>query len=171
MAGAKALLGSKIHEERLVALFILVQKFRVDPEGVGRFYIDNISKVNSWDLVDLSAPKILGVYLEKRDRSILYRLAMSDSVWDRRIAIIATQHFIRRGDFADTLKISETLLGDEHDLMHKAVGWMLREVGKRDQKVGEAFLAKNCKKMPRTMLRYAIERFPEEKRRGYMAPP
>jgi 3-methyladenine DNA glycosylase AlkD len=116
------LLYSKIHEERLVALLILVLKSRADLEGVARFYIDNISLVNNWDLVDLSAPRILGAYLETRDRSILYRLAISDKLWERRIAIIATQHFIRRGNFTDNLKISEMLLGDSHDLMHKAVG-------------------------------------------------
>ncbi|MGI0005607.1 MAG: DNA alkylation repair protein [Nitrososphaera sp.] len=165
----KGLLYSKIHEERLVALLILVRKSKADLEGVARFYINNISQVNNWDLVDLSAPRILGAYLEGRDRSILYRLAASDKLWERRIAIIATQHFIRKDDFADTLKISEMLLADDHDLMHKAVGWMLREVGKRDLAVEEAFLQRHWKNMPRTALRYAIERFPEEKRRAYMA--
>lgn len=165
----KGLLYSKIHEERLVALMILVQKSKADLEGVARFYIDNISQVNNWDLVDLSSPLILGAYLEMRDRSILYRLTASDKLWERRIAIIATQHFIRKGDFADTLKISEMLLGDTHDLMHKAVGWMLREVGKRDLAAEEGFLKRHIKKMPRTALRYALERFPEEKRRAYMA--
>ena len=165
----KGMLYSKIHEERLVALMILVQKSKADLEGVARFYIDNISQVNNWDLVDLSSPLILGAYLEMRDRSILYRLTASDKLWERRIAIIATQHFIRKGDFADTLKISEMLLGDTHDLMHKAVGWMLREVGKRDLAAEEGFLKRHLKKMPRTALRYAIERFPEEKRRAYMA--
>ncbi len=165
----KGLLYSKIHEERLVALLILVQKSKADPESVARFYINNISQVNNWDLVDLSAPLILGAYLEGRDRSILYQLAASGKLWERRIAIIATQHFIRKGDFADTLKISEMLLGDSHDLMHKAVGWMLREVGKRDLAAEEEFLQRHRKKMPRTALRYAIERFPEEKRRAYMA--
>ena len=165
----KGLLYSKIHEERLVALLILVQKSKADPDSVARFYINNISQVNNWDLVDLSAPRILGAYLEGRDRSILYRLAASDKLWERRIAIIATQHFIRKDDFADTLKISEMLLADGHDLMHKAVGWMLREVGKRDLAVEEAFLQRHWKNMPRTALRYAIERFPEEKRRAYMA--
>jgi 3-methyladenine DNA glycosylase AlkD len=165
----KGLLYSKIHEERLVALLILVRKSKADLEGVARFYINNISQVNNWDLVDLSAPRILGPYLEGRDRSILYRLAASDKLWERRIAIIATQHFIRKDDFADTLKISEMLLADGHDLMHKAVGWMLREVGKRDLAVEEAFLQRHWKNMPRTALRYAIERFPEEKRRAYMA--
>lgn len=165
----KGLLYSKIHEERLVVLLILVQKSKADPEGVAQFYISNMSQVNNWDLVDLSAPRILGAYLEGRDRSILYRLAASGKLWERRIAIIATQHFIRKGDFVDALKISEMLLEDSHDLMHKAVGWMLREVGKRDLAAEDAFLQKHRKKMPRTALRYAIERFPEEKRRAYMA--
>lgn len=164
----KDLLCSKIHEERLVALLILIQKFKADPEGVTRFYVDNMSQVNNWDLVDLSAPRILGAYLEERDdRSLLYQLAASGKLWERRIAVIATQHFIRKGDFADALRICEMLLGDSHDLMHKAVGWMLREVGKRDLAAEEAFLQKHCKKMPRTALRYAVERFPEEKRRAY----
>ena len=153
LEGVKELLYSKIHEERLVALLILVQKFKADPEGVARLYLDNLSQVNNWDLVDTSAPAILGAYLEKRDRSVLYRLARSERLWDRRVAIIATQHFIRKGDYGDTLKISEMLLGDSHDLMHKAVGWMLREVGKRDTAAEEEFLQKHCKKMPRTMLR------------------
>ena len=168
LEGVKELLYSKIHEERLVALLILVLKFKADPEGVARFYLDNLSQVNNWDLVDTSAPAILGAYLKNRDRSILYKLAKSERLWDRRVAIIATQHFIRHGDYGDTLKICEMLLGDGHDLMHKAAGWMLREVGNRDLATEEAFLQKHCKKMPRTMLRYAIEKLPEKKRRAYM---
>ena len=168
MGEVKQLLYSKIHEERLVALLILVDKYRRDPEGVAKFYLDNLKQVNNWDLVDLTAPKILGPFLEKKDRAVLYRLAKSKVLWERRVAILAAYHYIHAGDFADALKISEILLCDGHDLMHKAVGWMLREVGKRNMKAEEAFLQKHYKKMPRTMLRYAIERFPERKRRAYL---
>ncbi|HEX9677190.1 DNA alkylation repair protein [Nitrososphaera sp.] len=168
MDEVRELLYSKIHEERLVALLILVDKFKLDPENVARFYLDNLGKVNNWDLVDLTAPKILGPFLEKGDRSLLYRLAKSRVLWERRAAMLATFHFIHNCDFRDALKISKILLCDEHDLMHKAVGWMLREIGKRDAKTEETFLRKYYKKMPRTMLRYAIEKFPERKRRAYL---
>jgi 3-methyladenine DNA glycosylase AlkD len=126
--------------------------------------------VNNWDLVDLSAPNILGAHLVDRDgrRRLLYRLAGSENVWERRVAVVATHHFIRNGDFSDTLKIAEMLLQDRHDLIHKAVGWMLREVGKRDAAAEKEFLEKHCSVMPRTMLRYAIERLSERKRRRYM---
>lgn|SRR5574341_594838 len=168
MDEVRELLYSKIHEERLVALLILVDKFRLDPENVARFYLDNLGKVNNWDLVDLTAPKILGPFLEKGDRSLLYRLAKSRILWERRVAMLTTFHFIHNCDFRDALKISKILLCDEHDLMHKAVGWMLREIGKRDAKTEEMFLRKYYKKMPRTMLRYAIEKFPERKRLAYL---
>lgn len=164
----KMLLHSKIHEERMVALLILVDKYRSDPEGMVRFYLDNLAHVNNWDLVDLTAPKILGAFLQCRDRSLLYRLARSGNLWERRVAIITTQAFIKEGDFDDTIKIAGILLGDENDLIHKAVGWMLREVGKNDMAAEEAFLKKHYREMPRTMLRYAIERFPERKRRAYL---
>ena len=174
----KTLLYSHIHEERLVALLILVWRYssalgnREEKEEIVKFYLDNIKQVNNWDLVDLSAPNILGAYLmvDKRDdrrRKLLYKLAKSENVWERRIAIVATHHFIRNGDFSDTLQIAEMLLQDRHDLIHKAAGWMLREVGKRDSAAEEAFLEKHCSVMPRTMLRYAIERLPESKRRRY----
>ena len=168
----KVLLGSAVHEERMVALLILVQKYK-DATGKGkaeiaRFYLDNLKSVNNWDLVDLSAPSILGSFLMENDRSVLYRLARSSNVWERRIAIVSTLQFIRSGEFDDTLKIIQMLLYDDHDLMHKAAGWMLREVGKRNASVEEVFLEKHCKDMPRTMLRYAIERFPEKKRMNYM---
>ena len=171
----ETLLYSRIHEERLVALLILVWRYssaldnREEKEEIVKFYLDNIKQVNNWDLVDLSAPNILGAYLiDNRDRRLLYRLAKSENVWERRVAILATYHFIRNGDFSDTLKIAEMLLQDRHDLIHKAVGWMLREVGKRDATAEEAFLEKYWSVMPRTMLRYAIERLPENKRRRYM---
>jgi 3-methyladenine DNA glycosylase AlkD len=173
----KMLLYSRIHEERLVALLILVWRYsnalssREEKEEIVRFYLDNIKQVNNWDLVDLSAPNILGAHLIDRDRRLLYRLARSENVWERRIAILATYHFIRNGDFSDTLKIAEMLLQDRHDLIHKAAGWMLREVGKRDAASEEAFLEKHLTVMPRTMLRYAIERLPESKRRRYKKNP
>ena len=168
----KVLLGSAVHEERMVAILILVQKYK-DAAGDGkaeiaRFYLDNLKSVNNWDLVDLSAPSILGSFLMENDRSVLYRLARSSNVWERRIAIVSTLQFIRSGEFSDTLKIVQVLLNDDHDLMHKAAGWMLREVGKRNASVEEAFLEKHCRNMPRTMLRYAIERFSEKKRMSYM---
>jgi 3-methyladenine DNA glycosylase AlkD len=144
---------------------------REEKEEIVRFYLDNIKQVNNWDLVDLSAPNILGAHLIDRDRRLLYRLARSENVWERRIAILATYHFIRNGDFSDTLKIAEMLLQDRHDLIHKAAGWMLREVGKRDADSEEAFLEKHLTVMPRTMLRYAIERLPESKRRRYKKNP
>jgi 3-methyladenine DNA glycosylase AlkD len=170
----RTLLYSRIHEERLVALLILAWRYGTassrEKEEIVKFYLDHIKQVNNWDLVDLSAPNILGAHLvdrENRQRRLLYRLAKSENVWERRIAILATYHFIRNGDFSDTLKIAEMLLQDRHDLIHKAAGWMLREVGKRDADAEEAFLEKHCNVMPRMMLRYAIERLPENKRRRY----
>jgi 3-methyladenine DNA glycosylase AlkD len=169
----RTLLYSHIHEERLVALLVLawgyssVSSSREKEEEIVKFYLDNIKQVNNWDLVDLSAPNILGTHLVDRERSLLYRLAGSENVWERRIAIVATHHFIRSGDFSDTLKIAAMLLQDRHDLIHKATGWMLREVGKRDAAAQEAFLEKHWSVMPRMMLRYAIERLPDSKRRRY----
>jgi 3-methyladenine DNA glycosylase AlkD len=170
----RTLLYSRIHEERLVAILILAQRYssasssREEKEQIVKFYLDNIQQVNNWDLVDLSGPNILGAHLvDNRDRVLLYKLAGSDNVWERRIAIVATYHFIRNGDFFDTLKIAEMLLQDRHDLIHKAAGWMLREVGKRNAAAEEEFLKKHYSVMPRTMLRYAIERLPESKRRRY----
>jgi 3-methyladenine DNA glycosylase AlkD len=167
-----ALLESKIHEERLVALLILLQKYSSGTEEekheIAKFYIKNLDMVNNWDLVDLTAPNILGGHLAYGGRSLLYKLAGSSNVWERRVAIVATLHFIRNDDFSDTLEIAEMLLGDSHDLIHKAAGWMLREVGKKDPAAVQAFLDSHCTAMPRTMLRYAIERLPEKKRRFYM---
>ena len=168
LADVKQLLQSEVHEERLVALLILIGKYRGDPEKITRFYLDNLGRVNNWDLVDVSAPGILGAHLLDRDRAVLYKLARSKVLWERRIAIISTLAFIRKGEFVDTLKIAEMLLSDRHDLMHKAVGWMLREVGKRDLATEEEFLQRHYKSMPRTALGYAIERLPEQKRRAYM---
>jgi 3-methyladenine DNA glycosylase AlkD len=166
------LLNSKIHEHRLVALLILVEKYRKGEEKekgkVVKMYLKNTKKINNWDLVDLSAHYILGDYLLTRNRKILYKLACSKNLWEKRIAIISTFALIRAGEFEDTLKISKILLKDNHDLIHKAVGWMLREVGKRDQKVEEKFLLRYYSDMSRTTLRYAIERFPKEKRQSYL---
>lgn len=166
------LLSSIIHEHRLTALLILVTKYeKADNPGkeeIFNFYLKNTEYINNWDLVDLSAPKIVGDYLHKKDRSILFKLAKSNNLWERRIAILSTFKFIRYNDFEDALSISEQLLHDEHDLIHKAVGWMLREIGKRDKEVEEGFLSKYYMQMPRTMLRYAIEKFDENKRKFYL---
>jgi 3-methyladenine DNA glycosylase AlkD len=169
---AGKLLSSGFHEARLLALLVLVGAFEKGHEpcrkAVYDLYLASTGRVNNWDLVDASAPAIVGGFLAGRDRAPLFDLAGSASLWERRIAIVATQHFIRRGDFADTLRLAALLLGDREDLIHKAVGWMLREVGKRDQAVLEGFLAGHCRRMPRTMLRYAIERFPQERRGRYL---
>lgn len=168
----ECLLHSPIHEERLTALVILVmQAAKADAKTrkqIYDLYLANTKFINNWDLVDVSAPQIVGAYLEGKSRKPLYRLAKSSWLWDRRLSILATFHFIRQADLDDTLKIAEMLLADREDLMHKAVGWMLREVGKRDVAALEDFLGRHCQVMPRTMLRYAIERFPERKRRAYM---
>jgi 3-methyladenine DNA glycosylase AlkD len=167
-----ALIRSRYHEDRSVALLILAEQFRRGDERarerIYRFYLRSTRHINGWDLVDLSADKIVGAYLDGRDAAVLRDLARSESLWERRIAIIATLHFIRRGRFDLTLDIAEALLDDEHDLIHKAVGWMLREVGKRDRAAEECFLRRHCRRMPRTMLRYAIEKFPEPLRKRYL---
>lgn len=166
------LLNSKIHEHRSVALFILACQFKKadekKKEAIVRLYLKNTRNINNWDLVDLSAPKILGEYLLDKDRKVLYKMASSSLLWDRRIAVLATFAFINKNDFKDSLNIAELLLKDKHDLMHKAVGWMLREIGKRNQKAEEDFLKKHYREMPRTMLRYAIEKFDDKKREFYM---
>jgi 3-methyladenine DNA glycosylase AlkD len=168
----RSLLRSPVHEERLLALLILVQKFgRADPaeqQEIYDFYLAHTGQINNWDLVDLSADKIVGAYLLPRKRAVLRRLARSEDLWERRIAIVATFCFIRQGQFEDTLEVAGFLLHDEHDLIHKAVGWMLREVGKRDLAIEEGFLARYYRTMPRTMLRYAIERFAEPRRQAYL---
>ncbi|MDP4012351.1 MAG: DNA alkylation repair protein [Candidatus Nanoarchaeia archaeon] len=164
----KTLLNSQIHEHRLTSLLILVHQYQNSPDTIYKFYINNSKNINNWDLVDLTAPKIVGNYLLNKDKSVLYKLAKSKNLWERRIAIVATYEFIKNNKFNDTLKISEILLKDKHDLIHKAVGWMLREVGKKDQKTLENFLKKYHKTMPRTMLRYAIEKFEEKKKEVYM---
>jgi len=167
------LLDSKIHEHRMISLFILISQYaKADDEKkkqIYDFYLKNTKNINNWDLVDLSAPNIVGDYLLGKDRSVLYKLAKSKLLWDRRIAILATFAFIRNKESKDSLAIAELLLKDEHDLMHKATGWMLRELGKRvSREKEEEFLKKHCKTMPRTMLRYSIEKFDEKKREEYM---
>lgn len=172
----QALLSSKIHEYRLTSLFILIDKYKKsDDKGkkeIFNFYLKNTKNINNWDLIDLSSGKIIGNYILDKNTpmlyNILYKLAKSKSLWERRISIMATSEFIRNNKFDDTLKISEVLLNDKHDLIHKAVGWMLREIGKRNIAVEEKFLKKHYKTMPRTMLRYAIEKFDENKRGYYL---
>lgn len=168
----KKLLKSKIHEERLLGILIMVNNFergeKIERKKIFDFYLKNTKYINNWDLVDLSANKIVGAHLLCKPRKILYGLAKSRNIWERRVSIIATFHFIKNNQFEDTLKISEILINDKHDLIHKATGWMLRETGKKSQIILERFLNKHSKKMPKTMLRYAIERFPKNKRIKYL---
>jgi len=170
----KKLLSSKVHEERSVAIMILNYQFQeADTKKRGEiynFYLKNLSGINNWDLVDSSAHKIIGEYLRvsKTSRKILYKLSKSKNLWERRLSIISTFQFIKNGEFKETLKIAKILLKDKEDLIHKATGWMLREVGKRNLLIEEEFLKKHYKTMPRTMLRYAIERIPEKRRQAYL---
>jgi len=172
----QTLLNSKIHEKRLIALLILVKQFELankikdekKQKEIFEFYLENTRNINNWDLVDLSAPRICGIYLLDKDKTILYKLARSNSLWEKRISILSTFWFIKESRFEDAIKLAEILLYDKHDLMHKAVGWMLREIGKKDKKVLVSFLDKYYKIMPRTMLRYSIEKFSEKERRFYM---
>lgn len=172
LTGIEDLLRSPIHEERLLALLVLVQGIGKGDDAhrtaVYDFYLGNTRHVNNWDLVDSSAPAIVGGYLRDKPRTPLVGLARSASLWERRIAVVATQHFIRLDDFADTLAISRLLLTDGEDLIHKAAGWMLREVGDRDEATLARFLDEHGDGMPRTMLRYAIEHLPPGRRRGYL---
>ena len=172
LADVTMLLRSRYHEERLLALVILTAKFARAPEQeqlvIYNLYMANLQHVNNWDLVDSSAHRIVGAHLFKRSRRPLYKLAGSGVLWERRIAIMATLHFIVQRDFVDTLALAEILLEDPADLIHKAVGWMLREVGNQDRSVEEGFLRIHYRKMPRTMLRYAIEKFPGELRQDYL---
>ncbi|TSC96213.1 MAG: putative DNA alkylation repair enzyme [Parcubacteria group bacterium Athens1014_10] len=168
----KTLLNSEIHEYRLTSLFILIAQYKKEnarkKEKIFNLYLKNARQINNWDLVDLSAPNIIGDYLLDKPKIILLKLAKSKNLWEKRIAILATYAFIKNNKFNDALKISKILLNDNHDLIHKATGWMLREIGKRNQKIEERFLKKHYKKMPRTMLRYAIEKFDESKRKFYL---
>ena len=166
------LLASRIHEERLLALLLLVDWYNRGEaktrNAIYRTYLENTRHINNWDLVDSSAHLIVGAHLQDRSRRPLYKLAKSKQLWERRISIMATYWFIKRGDYADTLQLADALLDDEHDLIHKAVGWMLREVGNRARPVEEDFLATRYRRMPRTMLRYAIEKFPQPNRKAYL---
>ncbi len=166
------LLHSGIHEERSFALATMVGKYRkgttAEQKHIYELYLANTRYINNWDLVDSSAEHIVGAYLADKSREQLYELARSSSLWERRIAILATFHYIKRNELAETLVIAKILRADSEDLIHKAVGWMLREVGKRDQAMEEVFLNKHYQQMPRTMLRYAIERFPEKLRQQYL---
>lgn len=170
--GITTLLKSTVHEERLCALLILVDQYERGDEKtrarVYAFYLDHTDRINNWDLVDVSVYKILGAHLRSRSRKPLYRLLKSQSLWERRMAIVATYAFIRENDLDDTFALAELLLADTHDLIHKAVGWMLREAGKRDEARLMRFLDTHAPHMPRTMLRYAIERFTPEMRRYYL---
>ena len=166
----EVLLESEWHECRLCALLILIEKYRKTPDEAVRFYLDHTKGINNWDLVDLSAPYILGDYLTGRtDRRILYHLAGSSNMWEQRIATVSTLMLIRHGQYDDTMKLAEILLFSKHDLMQKAVGWMLREVGKRNQDLLVEFLERHRLHMPRTMLRYAIEKFPQQQRIHFMS--
>lgn len=172
------LLGTDVHEKRMIAVLILVDQFnRAKKKGneskmkeIFDFYLKNARRVNNWDLVDLSAPHIVSGYLMDKvsEREVLYKLVKSDNLWERRISILGCFGFIKKGDFKDAVRISEILLKDSHDLIHKAVGWMLREIGKKDVSVLKDFLKKHCKDMPRTMLRYSIERFDYNTRQKYL---
>jgi len=166
------LLKSPIHEQRMLALFILIRIYskgeRPAKKRIYDLYLDNTRFINNWDLVDTSAEHIVGDFLLDKSKKPLYQLAGSQGLWERRISILATFCFIKRQQYSETMKISEMLLHDRQDLIHKAVGWMLREVGKRDLRIEEEFLKAHYKDMPRTMLRYAIERFPELKRKRYL---
>jgi 3-methyladenine DNA glycosylase AlkD len=168
------LLDSKIHEHRFVALVILISKYKkakkdmIEKRRIFEFYLKNTARINNWDLVDVSAANIIGDFIQKESSTILRQLAKSENLWERRIAIVSTMTFIKKRSFGETLAISEMLLKDSHDLIHKAVGWMLREVGKKNQDVLELFLSSRYKDMPRTMLRYTIEKFGEDKKRHYM---
>ncbi|MCK4745252.1 DNA alkylation repair protein [Candidatus Parcubacteria bacterium] len=166
------LISDKIHDFRFSALLILIAQFKTGGEKkkkeIFKLYLKSTKYINNWDLVDISAPHIVGNFLLDKPRDVLYKLAKSKNLWERRIAIVSTFFFIRNSDFIDTLKISEILLSDDHDLIYKATGWMLREVGKKDLSAEEKFLQKHCQKMPRVALRYAIERFNKRKRKVYL---
>ena len=169
---AVQLLKSQFHEERQLSLFMLVMMFQKatqeDKKKIFDRYLKHTACINSWDLVDSSAEHIVGAYLKERDKQPIYQLAASRDLWERRIAILSTFHYIKRNDFTDALRISEIMIKDPEDLIHKAVGWMLREIGKRDMKTEERFLKRHYRVMPRTMLRYAIEKFPEAMRKAYL---
>jgi len=162
------LLDSKLHEHRMQAGIILTGKAKEKPEETFNFYIKNAKKFDNWDLVDVTCIQVVGNFLLDKDKARLYKLTKSKNLWEKRIAIVSTYSFIRKNQFGDAIKISELLLKDKHDLIHKAIGWMLREIGKRDKTILEDFLKTNYKSIPRTTLRYAIERFPEKERKQWL---
>ena len=169
----QSLLKSKFHEQRLLAVIMLVNQYKLadkqKQKEIFTLYTNNTKYINNWDLVDISAANIVGAYLSDKNKKLLYDFSASDDLWQRRIAVISTYYFIRNNDFTDCLNIAERLLNDPHDLIHKAVGWMLREIGKKNQPTEEAFLDKYAYRMPRTMLRYALEKFPANLKKSYMA--
>jgi 3-methyladenine DNA glycosylase AlkD len=173
LAQVRSLLRSRWHEERLLALLVLVEQYGrgspADRDAIYRLYLGRTRHINNWDLVDLSAKDIVGPHLDPRDVAVLERLARSKSVWERRIAVLATFRWIAQGTCGPSLRLARMLLDDPHDLIHKAVGWMLREVGNRDRATADAFLREHCRTMPRTMLRYAIEKLPEKRRREFLS--
>lgn len=177
LVAIETLLASPIHEHRLTAALILVRQYeraKHDPDRqaeIAAFYVDHLKGINNWDIVDSSAPQILGAHLlpKKNRRTVLRRYAKSEILWERRVAILATASFIRAGQFADTLELAEQFLHDKEDLIQKATGWMLREVGKKDERVLRDFLDSHAQRMPRTMLRYAIEKLPVAERQQYLA--
>ena len=164
----RILLHSKINEERLFALIVLTNRYAAEPDVIYQFYMNNIHQVNNWNLVDASAHLIVGKHLYNKDKDILHTLANSGVMWERRVAIVATWHFIKMNEFEWTLKLAKVLLEDSHDLIHKAVGWMLREMGKKDVEPLKTFLNQHAATMARTMLRYAIEKFPEAERQHFL---
>lgn len=173
LGNLKTLLGSKVHEERLLALIILVSKYKeankAQQKDIYHFYLENMRFINNWDLVDLSAEYIVGAYLDARDKEVLAKLARSGNIWERRIAMLSTFYYIKKGNPKEAFRIAEILIEDKHDLIQKAVGWMLREIGKKcSQGVEEEFLRKYYRRMPRVMLRYAIERFDEDLRNKFL---
>lgn len=172
LSEAEQLLRSAFHEDRMLALLILLRRYAKGDEAarekIYKLYLKNTKFINNWDLVDVSAPHIVGRHLHGREKAPLYRLARSRSLWGRRIGMMSTFYFIRRGEFDDAIRIAEMLLKDKEDLIHKAVGWMLREIGKRSINAESDFLIAHHKQMPRTMLRYAIEKFPPDERGRYL---
>ncbi|HMO52714.1 MAG TPA: DNA alkylation repair protein [Kiritimatiellia bacterium] len=171
-ADIQKLLRTVVHEQRLLALLIVVRRYQRGDEreraALYRLYTRHFRWINNWDLIDVTAEHVVGAHLFERDRAPLFRWAAARSVWPRRIAVMATFHFIKRGDYADTLQLAERLMGDPHDLIHKATGWMLREIGNRDRPVEQAFLDIHAARMPRPMLRYAIEKFSPDERQYFL---
>lgn len=172
LAELQVLMDSEYHEARLCALLIIVEQFKkaslAEREVLYEFYLKNARRINNWDLVDVTCPHVIGAYLLDKDRSRLYELAASDNLWEQRIAMVSTVTFIRHREYTDTLALAEQLITHTHDLMHKAVGWMLREVGKKDRDTLTDFLEAYATRLPRTSLRYAIEHYPEEQRQYFL---